>query len=319
MKKKILVCGSTGFIGRNTTEVFAADGSFEVYGTYFRSEPIKSSGIKMIRADLTNKDDVSKAVEGKDIVIQAAATTSGAKDIMSRPQYHVTDNAVMNALIFRSAFEHKVSHLIFPSCTTMYASSGDPIKETDFDANREIFSGYFGVSCTKVYNEKMCEFFSKQGGTKFTVARHSNIYGPYDKYDLERSHFFGATVTKVMTAKDGGKITVWGEGKEEMDLLHVSDLVDFFKLAISKQADRFALVNVGCGRSYSIDELVRKIIALSGKELSVEYDKTKPSIKTKISLNSGRAKELFGWTAKTGLETGIKNTISWYKKYYKAK
>ena len=318
MKKKLLVCGSTGFIGRNTAEAFAADGSFEVYGTYFRSKPLESGGIKMIKADLTDKDDVSKAIEGKDIVIQAAAITSGAKEIMSKPQYHVTDNAVMNALIFRGSFEHKVSHLIFPSCTTMYASGEEPIKETDFDANREIFSGYFGGAWTKIYNEKMCEFFSRHGETKFTVARHSNIYGPYDKYDLERSHFFGATVTKVMTAKDGEKIVVWGEGKEERDLLYVSDLVDFFKLAISKQGEKFALVNVGGGASHSIDELVRKIIALSGKDLSVEYDRAKPSIKTKIRLNSGKAKELFGWTPKTGLETGIQRTISWYKKYYRA-
>lgn len=318
MKKKLLVCGSTGFIGRNTAEAFAADGSFEVYGTYFRSKPLENAGISMIKADLTDKDDVLKAIEGKEIVIQAAAATSGAKDIMSRPHYHVTDNAVMNALIFRAAFEQKVSHLIFPSCTTMYASSGDPIKETDFDANKEIFSGYFGGAWTKIYNEKMCEFFSRHGETKFTVARHSNIYGPYDKYDLERSHFFGATVTKVMTAKEGGKITVWGEGKEERDLLYVSDLVDFFRLAIAEQSDRFALVNVGCGRSYSIDELVRKIIALSGKKLLVEYDKIQPSIKTKIRLDPGKAEKMFGWTPKTGLDAGIRKTINWYKEHYGA-
>ena len=209
--KKILICGSTGFIGRNTAEAFAEDSSFEVHGTYFKSKPLKNSRIKMIRADLTDKNDVNTAIKGMDIIIQAAATTSGAKDIVTKPYYHVTDNAVMNALIFRSAFEQKISQLVFPSCTTMYQSSDNPIKENDFDANKELFSGYFGSAWTKIYNEKMCEFFSKQGETKFTVARHSNIYGPYDKYDLERSHFFGATITKIMTAKEGGKITVWGE------------------------------------------------------------------------------------------------------------
>lgn len=316
MKKKILICGSTGFIGRNTAEAFAEDSSFEVYGTYFKSKPSGNSRIKMLKTDLTNKDDVLKAVKGKDIVIQAAATTSGAKDIVTKPYYHVTDNAVMNALIFRSAFEHKVSQLIFPSCTTIYQSSDNPIKENDFDANKELFSGYFGSAWTKIYNEKMCEFFSKQGETKFTVARHSNIYGPYDKYDLERSHFFGATITKIMTAKEGGKITVWGEGKEERDLLYISDLVDFFKIAISKQNSKFELVNIGYGKSFSISELVKKIIGLSGKRLAIEYDPSKPSIKTKICLDSTKAREIFGWTPKTTLDKGIKKTIDWYKEYY---
>ena len=64
--------------------------------------------------------------------------------------------------------------------------------------------------------------------------RHSNIYGPYDKYDLEKSHAFGATMTKVMTAEDD-QITVWGTGEEERDLLHVDDLIQFIQLAIYKQ------------------------------------------------------------------------------------
>jgi len=270
----------------------------------------------MIKADLTNKDDVSNAIKGKDIVIQAAATTSGAKDIITKPYYHVTDNTVINALIFRSAFDFNVSRLLFLSCTTMYQSSNKPIKETDFDANGDIYPSYFGGAWMKIYNEKMCEFYSRISNTKFTAIRHSNIYGPYDKYDLERSHFFGATITKVMTAQKGGTITVWGEGKEERDLLYISDLIDFFRAAVSKQNSKFELVNVGYGKSFLISDLVKKIIDVSGKKLHIKYDKTKPNLKTKICLDSSKAKEIFGWTPKTTLEDGIKKTIAWYKKRF---
>ena len=314
MRKKILVCGSTGFIGRNTAEAFAEDDSFEVYGTYFKSNPLGNSRIKMIKADLTNKDDVLKAIKGKDIVIQAAATTSGAKDIVTKPYYHVTDNTVMNALIFRAAFDHKVSHLIFFSCTTMYKSSDTPVKETDFDANKEIYPSYFGGAWMKIYNEKMCEFYSKIGPTKFTAIRHSNIYGPYDKYDLEKSHVFGATITKVMTAEEGSKVIVWGEGSEERDLLYISDLGDFVKLAVEKQRDKFQLFNAGYGSSISVKELVDRIIKHSGKSLNIEYDLSKPSIKTKLCLDSTRAKEILGWFPNVSLDDGIEKTISWYKK-----
>ena len=205
MKKKTLVCGATGFIGRNIAESLAERDGLEVYGTYLNSEPLDNPGIKMIQADLTRTEDVSRVVKGMDLVIQAAATTSGAKDIVTKPYYHVTDNAVMNSLIFRSAHEHMVSHIVFFSCTVMYQSSKVPVKETDFDANQEIYPNYFGVGWTKVYIEKMCEFYSRIGNTKYTAVRHSNIYGPYDKFDLEKSHVFGATMTKVMTTKNGGK------------------------------------------------------------------------------------------------------------------
>jgi len=312
MKRKLLICGSTGFIGRNAAEIIAENDNFEVYGTYHRSEPLDNPKIKMIRADLTNKNDVDNAIKGKDIVIQAAANTSGAKDINARPHYHVTDNAIMNALIFRSAYYHKVSHFIFPSCTTMYESSDVPVKESDFNANRQMNPNYFGGAWTKVYNEKMCEFYSRIGSTKYTALRHSNIYGPYDKFDLEKSHVFGATVTKVMTAKEGANISVWGSGEEERDLLYVSDLISFFQNVIEKQNSKFELFNAGYGSSISVKDLVRKIILLSGRDLDVEYDITKPTIKTKICLDSTKAKDLLAWCAEISLDEGIKKTLKWY-------
>ena len=109
MKKKVLVCGSTGFIGRNIAAALSKKDDIEVYGTYQRSKPLTDPGIRMLRADLTEREDVDKVIKGMDIIIQAAATTSGAKDIVTGPYYHVTANAVMNSLIFRSAHEHNVS------------------------------------------------------------------------------------------------------------------------------------------------------------------------------------------------------------------
>jgi nucleoside-diphosphate-sugar epimerase len=313
MKREILVCGSTGFIGRNIVEHFAKRNDFQLYGTYLKSKPLNDSRIKMLKADLTNKEDVNRIVKGKDIIIQAAATTSGAKDIVTRPYYHVTDNAVMNSLIFRSCFEYKVSHVVFFSCTVMYQSSDAPIKETDFDANYQIHPNYFGVGWTKVYIEKMCEFYSRLGTTKYTVIRHSNIYGPYDKFDLEKSHVFGATMTKVMTAKNGGEIVVWGAGNEERDLLYVSDLVDFVMLAIEKQSSPFELYNVGYGSSISINKLVEKIVKQSGKEIEIKHDLSKPSIKTKLCLDISKADNSLGWSPKVSLDEGIRRTMDWYK------
>lgn len=310
--KKILICGCTGFIGRNIAEAFARRDDFEVYGTYLNSRLLNNSKIKMIKADLTNRDDVKRVINGIDIVIQAAATTSGAKDIINKPYYHVTDNAVMNSLIFRCAYEQKVSHVVFFSCTVMYQSSESPVKETDFDANQEIYPSYFGVGWTKVYIEKMCEFYSRLGQTKYTVVRHSNIYGHYDKFDLERSHVFGATMTKVMTAKDG-KIVVWGSGDEERDLLYISDLVDFIEIAIKKQKSSFELYNVGYGSPISVNNLVKKIVSHSGKDIKIEYDLSKPNIKTKLCLDISKAKSSLGWFPKVSLDEGIQKTLDWYK------
>lgn len=312
MKKKVLVCGATGFIGRNIAEQLAKRDDLEIFGAYFNSKPPNHPKIIPVHADLTKADQVEQMVKGKDIIIQAAATTSGSKDIINKPYIHVTDNAVMNSLIFRAAYENHVSQVLFFSCTVMYQSSEKPLKEEDFNENDEIHSSYFGVGWTKVYIEKMCQFYSRLGRTKFTVIRHSNVYGPYDKYDLEHSHVFGATMTKIMTSKDG-KIVVWGPGTEERDLLFVGDLVEFVESAMDNQKTQYELVNVGYGKAIAIKNLVRKIIECSGKIIAIEHDLSQPHIPTRLSLDISLAQKLFNWYPKTNLEDGIKQTMSWYK------
>lgn len=311
MKKKILICGSTGFIGKNLAKCFAEKDEYEVYGTYLNSNPFENSKVKFVKADLTNNEDVHKVVEGMDVIIQAAATTSGAKDIVTKPYYHVTDNAVMNSLIFRAAFEQKISNVVFFSCTVMYSSSDRPLKETDFDANQELYHSYFGIGWTKVYIEKMSEFYSRIGNAKYTVIRHSNIYGPHDKFDLERSHVFGATMTKVMTTNNG-KIVVWGTGEEERDLLYISDLVAFVELVVAKQKSKYELYNVGCGSSVSVNDLIKKIIIHSGRDIRIEHDLSKPHLKTKLCLDTMKAKKSLGWIPKVSLDEGIQKTMEWY-------
>ncbi|HEV8014404.1 MAG TPA: NAD(P)-dependent oxidoreductase [Stellaceae bacterium] len=314
-KKRVLVCGATGFIGRNITEALSLRTDVEVVAVFNRKATFDCPNVEWVHADLTNPQDVTRALQGIDVVVQAAATTSGAKDIVARPYIHVTDNAVMNSLLFRACYDAKIGHLIFFSCTVMYQSSGSALEELDFDAGCELYPQYFGVGWTKVYLEKMCEFYSRLGATKFTAIRHSNIYGPHDKFDLERSHVFGATVTKVMTAKDG-KIVVWGSGEESRDLLYVDDLVKMVECAIERQSDRFALYNCGYGEAVSIRELVAKIIARSGRELKIEHDLSQPSIKTSLFLDCGKALRELGWRRAVSLDDGIARTLDWWRQNF---
>jgi len=311
MKKKLLICGATGFIGRNMVEYFSQKEEFEVHAIRFNREEYKIKNVIWHKIDLRNPDQIEKIIAGTDTIIQAAATTSGAKDIVSKPYVHVTDNAIMNSYLFRLAFEHKVKHVIFFSCTVMYQSGGQALKESDFNANDDLHPRYFGVGNTKIYIEKMCDFYSRIGETKFTAIRHSNIYGSHDKYDLDRSHFFGATVTKVMTATD--KITVWGTGEEERDVLHIDDLTNFVDLALQNQKEKYCLYNCGAGKAKSVINVVKKIITASKKDLKIEHDLSMPTIKTSLFLDCSLAEKDLGWKPKIGLDNGIKKTINWWK------
>ena len=309
--KKLLVCGATGFIGRNLVEHLSRRSDLEVHGTRFSKPPADLQGVRWHEADLRRSDHVSRLVPGFDIIVQAAATTSGARDIVERPHIHTTDNTVMNALLLRASYEAKVGHFVFFSCSVMYPSSARPVKEEDWDANAPLEPRYQASGWTKIHVEKMCEFYAGLGATRHTVIRHSNIYGPHDKFDLEKSHVFGATVTKAMTEPEA--ITVWGTGDERRDLLYVGDLVDFVERSIDKQTAPFALYNVGSGRAVSVNELASSIISASGRRLAVRHDLTKPTIPTSLALDCGKAGRELGWRPRTNLKEGIKLTLDWWR------
>ncbi len=307
---KIIICGATGFIGKNLVNYFSQFNN-EVIAVYFNSEPmnINSRNVQWIRADLRKPHSLSNYLKETDLLLQFAATTSGSMDIVKTPYIHVTDNAVLNSYLLRECFEAKVKHFVFPSCTVMLQSKENQ-SESDWDPSNPIHPNYFGVGNTKLYIEQMCRFYSNHG-LKTTVIRHSNVYGPHDKFDLIKSHVLGATVRKVLNAEPGSVINVWGSGKARRDFIYVDDLVRFIELVFLNQNSIFSLYNCGSGHSVSVNQLVEKAISLSGKDLSLHNDLTKPDIPTALSLNCQKAFKEINWKSEINLDVGLKKTFEW--------
>ena len=308
--KKVLICGATGFVGKNL--VYSLSNRFKIYAVYNKKPKFYLKNVKWIKADLRKLNNCLKVTKNCDIVIQAAATTSGSKDIINSPYIHVTDNAIMNSYILKSSFINKVKHFIFTSCTVMYKNSETPLNETDVD-NTKIFDGYFGVANTKLYIEKMCEFYSKISDTKFSIIRHSNLYGPYDKYDLNKGHFIGSSVVKIFEKKK--EIKIFGEGNEKRDYLYIEDFIRMVKNIVFKQKDKFEIFNCTYGKSYKIKDVLKKMIEISKTNKEIKHVKGK-NLNINILVSSVKAKKKLGWYPKTKLNVGIRKTLSWYKNYY---
>ena len=311
---KVLICGSSGFIGSNLLKYLVKSNrkKFSFIATYHKAKPnfnIKNYKIKFVKADLRNKIVCKNLTKGIDIIIQCAATTSGAKDILQKPYIHITDNIVMNTHLLESAHLNNIKHFVFLSCSAMYKSSNILSKEESF-LDKNIEPKYFGAANMKLYCEKLCKFYSNIGNTKFTIVRHSNIYGPNDKYDKDKSHVLGATISKIYNAQQ--KITVWGKGNEKRDFLYIDDLCRFILIAIKKQKDKFEIFNCGSSNPISIKNLVKKIIKTSKKKLSIKYDASKPNININIGLNCSYAKKKLHWTPKISIENGLAKTYRWY-------
>lgn len=317
MKKKVLICGASGFLGFNLFKELSKRKDLDVYGTYDSNKyrRIKENNDRLVNAELSQKINVDSVLSKikPNVLIQTAANSSGSKDDIERPEIHLTPNVAINNWLISGAHEYGVDQFIFPSCTVMYPSQDEPSLENNVDLNKDFSSpAYFGGAWMKIFAEKQCEFFSRRGRTKFTVIRHSNIYGPYDRFDPDRSHVFAATIRKIAEAPNNGTISVWGQGKEIRDFLHVSDFVRFIEIIIDRQDYDFELFNLGSEEPISISELVKRGIAISEKNLKVEYNPQGPTIGNKAVIDCSKVRNHFNWTPNISLNEGIKSTLEWY-------
>jgi nucleoside-diphosphate-sugar epimerase len=310
MKKKILICGATGFIGKNIANYFSKK-NYEVICVYNKKKKFNNKNIKWIKADLRKYQECLKATRNIDILIQAAATTSGSKDIINTPYVHVTDNAIINSYLLKASFQNKIKQFIFTSCTVMYGDSKKPLKENQVK-EQEIFPAYYGVANTKLYIEKMCKFFSTICKTRFSIIRHSNIYGPNDKFDINKGHFIGSSIYKVFNEKNN-YVKIFGKGDEKRDYLYIDDFLDFVNKIIG-QKKAFEIINCGYGKSFKIKDVLNIIIKLSNKKKKIKYLSTSKNINVNILIDVKKAKKLLNWVPKHNLISGLKKTILWYKK-----
>lgn len=308
-KTNIMICGASGFIGRNLFEYFSSKEGFETFGTYYQNKP-KIFNPRLVQADLRQKDQASWVTQDMNIVINCAAMTDGIGAYFGKEKVFKDNNDLINKNLIKSAYENNVRNFIYLSCTVMYHSSLTPLKENEYDPSKTD-SKYSLLAQMKIFGEENCRKFASKGKTKYTAVRHSNIYGPYDKFDLKRGHVLAATITKAVGTKED-TISVWGKGTESRDFLYIDDLIDFIDKAIERQKNNFEIFNVGYGQTCSINDLVDKIIFASGKKIKVTHDLNKPSIETHMNIDVDKAKKVLDWKAKIDLSRGLRKTIDWY-------
>ena len=141
-----------------------------------------------------------------------------------------------------------------------------------------------------------------------------NLYGPRDNFDSASSHVIPALIKKCLDAVDAGDdtITVWGTGTATREFLYAADAAEGIVLA-AERYDGDEPVNLGAGVEISIRDLVELIARLTGFDGKIIWDASKPDGQPRRQLDTTRAGEYFGFKARTGFESGLKQTIEWYR------
>jgi GDP-L-fucose synthase len=242
-----------------------------------------------------------------------AANSSGAAVIDKTPLVHLTPNIRMNLNMLEAAHHQGVSKFIFISSNTVYPVNNFAMKESD--AKFKFFEKYHVVGWMKRFSEIICEIYSKKikNSMKTIVIRPGNLYGPHDKFDLEKAKVIPALITKV--ANRHNPINVWGNGEDLKDFLYIEDFCRILIKIINKKNIDFDIFNIASGKSITIKQVLKILIKIENlKKIKILYDTSKPTMIPKRLINISKIKKEFKYKRFTAIKEGLKKTLNWYKK-----
>lgn len=248
-----------------------------------------------------------------EIVIDAAALSGGIEYNDSQPVEFISKNLQIQTNLMDASHSANVRKFIFLGSSCIYPKHcPQPIKEEYLmtgileDTNR-------AYAIAKISGLELISAYRKQFGRKWISLMPTNLYGPFDNFNVETGHVLPALINRMVSAAQNGQktVTLWGSGMAKREFLHVTDLAAAVELSIEKY-DSDLHLNVGTSKDLTIKELAELIARLSGFSGDILWDSTKHDGTPRKILDSSRL-EALGWHAQIDLEAGIKDTISWFK------
>ena len=271
-------------------------------------------GINTKVLDLTDRKSTFEFVNDlkPEIVIDAAALSGGIKYNDSQPVEFISKNLQIQTNLMDASHSANVRKFIFLGSSCIYPKQcPQPIKEEYLmtgileDTNR-------AYAIAKISGLELISAYRKQFGRQWISLMPTNLYGPYDNFNIETGHVLPALINRMVSAAQNGQktVTLWGSGMAKREFLHARDLAAAVELSIEKY-DSDLHLNVGTSKDLTIKELAELIARLSGFSGDILWDSTKPDGTPRKVLDSSRI-EALGWHAQIDLEAGIKDTIAWF-------
>ena len=296
---KFYVAGNTGLVGSAIVRMLKKKRFYNII-----SSPSS-------HWDLTVQSRVEQffRLNQPEYVFLAAAKVGGIGANSESPVHFIYDNLMIQTNIIDCAYRYGAKKLIFLGSSCIYPKfANQPIKE------EELMTGALEPSndayaTAKIAGIKMCQAYRQQYGFNAISVMPTNLYGPNDNYDLEKSHVLPAMIRKFHEAED--KVNLWGDGSARREFLHVDDLAEALYLLLN-QYNEASPINVGTGEDVTIKELAETVGSVVGNK-EIEWDTSKPNGTPRKVLDVSKIKSM-GWKPTISLRDGIESTYQDYIK-----
>ena len=299
---RVYVAGHAGLVGSAIVRRLESEGFTNIL-TATRSQ-----------LDLRDQSEVSHWFKANrpEYVFLVAGTVGGIMANSTRPAEFIYDNMMIHGTVVNAAHEFGSRKLLYLGSSCIYPrNASQPITEDEFlTGPLEPTNEWYAIA--KIAGIKLCQAYRRQYGCDFISAMPTNLYGPFDNFDLTSSHVLPALMRKFHDAKVSGASTVevWGTGSPMREFLHVDDLADACLFLIENYSGE-SHINVGTGVDLSIRDLAEQIREVVYPDARLVFDETKPDGTPRKVLDVSKLRNL-GWSPTIDLESGIATTYEWF-------
>jgi GDP-L-fucose synthase len=301
--QRVFVAGHRGLVGSSFVRALSARG-YHTLVLRTRDE-----------LDLRRQADVERLFESQrpDVVILAAAKVGGILANQTARADFIAQNLLIQTNVIMAAHTFDVERLLFLGSSCIYPRHcPQPMREEHLlTGTLEPTNEPYAVA--KIAGLKLCEALNQQYNRHYLSVMPTNLYGPYDNFDLHTSHVLPALIRRIEQARREGveEVVLWGSGSPLREFLHVDDLASAC-LFLLEQTDERELINIGSGQEVSIRELAELIAKLVGYRGRFVQDTSKPDGTPRKLLDTSRLSAL-GWRPAITLEQGIAQTLAWWR------
>ncbi|MBS7302898.1 MAG: GDP-L-fucose synthase [Lachnospiraceae bacterium] len=300
---KIYVAGHRGLVGSAIVRNLKSKGYTNIIGRTHQE------------LELTDQAAVRKFFEEErpDVVVLAAAKVGGINANNTAPADFAWDNMQVQCNVIKCCHDYKVKKLLFLGSTCIYPKmAAQPIVE-DALLTGPLEQTNEAYAIAKISGMQMCKYFKRQYGDNFISCMPTNLYGPYDNYDLKGSHVLPAMIRKFHEAKvqNAPSVELWGTGSPLREFLYVDDMADACVFLLENY-DGEQHVNIGTGKELTIKELAELVKKTVGFEGEIVWNSAMPDGTPRKLTDVTKLHEL-GWTHKVELEEGVQLAYDWFK------
>jgi len=319
----ILVTGGAGMIGSNLVkklvelnhQVLVIDNLWRGKLAYLMDpetgKPFIDLDKNFFNLDLSKEITDTEPFKKTDYIIHLADVVAGIDYVFNNQSNLFRQNILINSNAIELAKRLKVKGFIYAGTACSFPAhlqnSFDYrlLKEEDlYPADPE--SAYGWSKLMGIYETELLE---KDFGIQGLILMFHNVYGAPCDYSASRSQVIPALIRKAIRYPKEDFI-VWGSGKQGRAFIHIDDIVNSLILGLEKGLGK-GYIQIGPDKSTTIAEIANHVVRISGKNIQVVFDVTKPEGDKARAADSSKAAKILGWKPTISLEEGLVKTYRW--------